>query len=99
MIKFVMPIGPVWLGTSSDNMDSPSSVTLVWHCRSEVSDNGESGVFKQSVRVRGLRSSSLSLSVLWLPQHKLRCLLLFVSNTMPSYSHSSFPDLARKVWR
>ena len=25
-------------------------------------------------------------------------LLLFVSNTMPSYPHSSFPDLARNFW-
>ena len=38
-------------------------------------------------------------SVLFLPQgHKLQCLLLFVSITMPSYSHSSFPDLPRNFW-
>ena len=55
----------VWPSSSLDNMDSPSSV-LVWHCGSEFSDSGEPGVLKQSVYVRGLRSSSLSLSVLWL---------------------------------
>ena len=38
-------------------------------------------------------------SVLFLPQgHKPQCLLLFVSITMPSYSHSSFPDLPRNFW-
>ena len=72
-------------------LDSPS-------CRSEFSDSVENGVFNQSVYIRGIGSSSLCLSVLWLPQHKPQCLLLFLSNTMPSYSHSSFPDLATNFW-
>ena len=80
-------------------MDFPSPVSLVQRCRSEFSDSVELGVFMQSVYVRGVRFSSLSFSVLWLPQHKLLCLLLFVSNTMPSYPHSSFPDLARNFWK
>ena len=74
----------VWSSASSDNMDSPSPVTLVQYCSSDFSDSGEPGVFRQSVYVRGVRSSSLSLSVLWLPQHKLRCLLRFVFNAMLS---------------
>ena len=38
-------------------------------------------VSSSSAYVRGHRSSSLSLSLLMLSQHKLRCLLLLVSNT------------------
>ena len=68
----------VWSRVSSDNMDCPSPVTLIQHCRFEFTDSGKPGVLEQSVYVRGLRSSSLSLSVLCLPQHQLRYHLLFV---------------------
>ena len=76
-------------------LDSPSSVTH-WFNIGVLSSPILSKLVSSSKCVR----SSLSLSVLWLPQHKLRCLLLFaVPNTMPSYSHSSFLDLATNFWK
>ena len=76
-------------------LDSPSPVTH-WFNIGVLSSPILSKPVSSSKCVR----SSLSLSVLWLlPQHKLRCLLLFaVPNTMPSYSHSSFLDLATNFW-
>ena len=65
-------------------LNSPSSVTH-WFNIGVLSSPILSKLVSSSKCVR----SSLSLSVLWLPQHKLRCLLLFaVPNTMPSYSQA-----------
>ena len=58
-------------------MDSSPPVRLVYHCRSELTDNDEHSVLKQSVNIRGSRSSSRSFSLLRLPHHKLRFLLLW----------------------
>ena len=40
----------VWSTASSHNMDLPSPVTVVQHCRSETSDGKEPSVLKQSVK-------------------------------------------------
>ena len=80
----------------SENCDSPSSVTLVQHCHSEFSVSGEPSGLKKSVYVRGPRCSQVCVVSASRTQASMP--LLFVSITMPSYSHSSFPDLPRNFW-
>ena len=58
ILKCVQQCCVKWFGTIS-SLGAPD-------CNSEFSDGGEPSVLKQGVYVRGPRSSSLSLSVLWM---------------------------------